>query len=267
MELYYNQLTTPQPLNTKQIEALIHNAFIEESKSSGRQVQITGFNLLIFNLVLQFITDTIRFDISRYKQEQFSNVQSEVEINQPINQINFKGYIDRIDKTGDTINIIDYKTTTSKTKQTINILDLFTSHESAYHELFQIILYCHIYTKLLTANSSPLTPKIRPLLYKTYELSKSNTQLHNIKLQVPNQLLDPNNLPPLDTPLEAISTDKNNCTLIEITEYSLIATPFEWLLTRMINDIYNPDIPFAPTKNSTEEKACKFCPYTTICKK
>ena len=267
MELYYNQHTTPQSLNPKQIEILVHNAFIEESKSSGRQVQITGFNSLIFNLTHQFITNTIRFDIARYKQDQFSNVQSEVEINQPINQINFKGYIDRIDKTGDTINIIDYKTTATPKNETgiPNIINLFNSYKSSHHELFQIILYCHIY------NSSFLIPhsslKIRPLLYKTYELSKSDTQLHNIKLQVPNQLLDPNNLPPLDTPLEAISTDKNSCILIEITEYSLIATPFEWLLTRMLNDIYNPNIPFTTTENSTEEKACKFCPYKTICKK
>ena len=267
MELYYNKHTTPQSLNPKQIEILVHNAFIEESKSSGRQVQITGFNSLIFNLTHQFITNTIRFDIARYKQNQFSNVQSEVEINQPINQINFKGYIDRIDKTDDTINIIDYKTTaTPKNEIGIpNIINLFNSYKSSHHELFQIILYCHIY------NSSFLIPhsslKIRPLLYKTYELSKSDTQLHNIKLQVPNQLLDPNNLPLLDTPLEAISTDKNSCTLIEITEYSLIATPFEWLLTRMLNNIYNPNIPFATTENSTEEKACKFCPYKTICKK
>ena len=267
MELYYNQHTTPQSLNPKQIEILVHNAFIEESKSSGRQVQITGFNSLIFNLTHQFITNTIRFDIARYKQNQFSNVQSEVEINQPINQINFKGYIDRIDKTDDTINIIDYKTTATPKNETgiPNIINLFNSYKSSHHELFQIILYCHIY------NSSFLIPhsslKIRPLLYKTYELSKSDTQLHNIKLQVPNQLLDPNNLPPLDTPLEAISTDKNSCTLIEITEYSLIATPFEWLLTRMLNNIYNPNIPFATTENSTEEKACKFCPYKTICKK
>ena len=269
MELYYNQHTTPQSLNPKQIESLVHNAFIEESKSSGRQVQITGFNSLIFNLVLQFITNTIRFDIARHKQDQFSNVQSEVEINHPINQINFKGYIDRIDQTGDTINIIDYKTTSTPKDETgiPNIINLFNSHKRTHHELFQIILYCHIYTKLLSPNSSLLTPKIRPLLYKTYELSKSDTQLHNIKLQVPNQLLDPNNLPPLDTPLEAISTDKNNCTLIEITEYNLIATPFEWLLTRMLNILYNPNIPFAPTKNSTKDKACKYCPYTTICKK
>lgn len=269
MELYYNQHTTPQSLNPKQIESLVNNAFIEESKSSGRQVQITGFNSLIFNLVLQFITNTIRFDIARHKQDQFSNVQSEVEINHPINQINFKGYIDRIDQTGDTTNIIDYKTTSTPKDETgiPNIINLFNSHKRTHHELFQIILYCHIYTKLLSPNSSLLTPKIRPLLYKTYELSKSDTQLHNIKLQVPNQLLDPNNLPPLDTPLEAISTDKNNCTLIEITKYNLIATPFEWLLTRMLNNLYNPNIPFAPTENSTKDKACKYCQYTTICKK
>jgi hypothetical protein len=85
---------------------------------------------------------------------------------------------------------------------------------------------------------------------------------------VPNELLDPTNLPPLDTPLDAINTDKANCTSIEITDYSLIATPFEWLLTRMLNNIYNTDIPFAPTELSTEEKACgNFCPYKTICKK
>ena len=266
MELYYNQHSEPQNLNKQQIETLVHDAFTEESISSGKQVQITGFNSLIFNLVYQFIKNTIRFDIARHEQDQFSNVQSEVEINHIINNIRFKGYIDRIDQTADTINIIDYKTTTSKTKANINILDLFTSYESAYHELFQIILYCHIY------NSSFLTPhssfKIRPLLYKTYELSKSDTKLHNITLIVPNELLDPTNLPPLDTPLDAINTDKANCTSIEITDYSLIATPFEWLLTRMLNNIYNPDLPFAPTELSTEEKACgNFCPYKTICKK
>ena len=267
MELYYNQHPTPQHLNKQQIETLVHNAFIEESKSSGRQVQLTGFNSLIFNLVCQFINNTIRFDIARHKQDQFTNIQSEVEINHKINNIQFKGYIDRIDKTNDTINIIDYKTTsTPKNETTIpNIINLFNSYKSSHHELFQIILYCHIY------NSSYLNPnsslKIRPLLYKTYELSKSDTKLRNITLQVPNQLLDPNNLPPLNTPLEDIDTDKNNCTLIEITEYNQIATPFEWLLTRMLNDIYNPNIQFASTENSTKEKACKYCQYKTICKK
>ena len=267
MELYYNQHPTPQHLNKQQIETLVHNAFIEESKSSGRQVQLTGFNSLIFNLVCQFINNTIRFDIARHKQDQFTNIQSEVEINHKINNIQFKGYIDRIDKTNDTINIIDYKTTsTPKNETTIpNIINLFNSYKSSHHELFQIILYCHIY------NSSYLNPnsslKIRPLLYKTYELSKSDTKLHNITLQVPNQLLDPNNLPPLNTPIEDIDTDKNNCTLIEITEYNQIATPFEWLLTRMLNDIYNPNIQFASTENSTKEKACKYCQYKTICKK
>ncbi len=267
MELYYNQYTTPQSLNPKQIKALVHDAFIRENKSSGRQVQITGFNSLIFNLTLQFVTDTIKFDIARHQQDHFSNVQSEVEINHPIHQINFKGYIDRIDQTGDTINIIDYKTTTSKTKKEINIIDLFTSHESVYHELFQIILYCHIYYKHLTHNSPLQTPKLRPILYKTYNFSKQNPKLETIKINVPFELLDPNNLPPIDTSLSEFNTNSKNCQEIEVTDYSLIATPFEWLLFKMLNDIYNTNIPFVTTENSTNEMACKFCPYKTICKK
>ena len=142
---------------------------------------------------------------------------------------------------------------------------MFTSHESAYNELFQIILYCHIYSSIQPTSRQTL--KIRPLLYKTYELSKSNTELHTITLQVPNQLLNPNNLPSFDTQLDDIDTDKNSCTTIDVTDYALIATPFEWLLQKMLNDIYNPNIPFATNENSTEEKACKFCTYKIICKK
>jgi hypothetical protein len=168
MELYYNQHSEPQNLNKQQIETLVHDAFTEESISSGKQVQITGFNSLIFNLVYQFIKNTIRFDIARHEQDQFSNVQSEVEINHIINNIRFKGYIDRIDQTADTINIIDYKTTTSKTKANINILDLFTSYESAYHELFQIILYCNIY------NSSFLTPHSSLFIAHCYDQPKQH---------------------------------------------------------------------------------------------
>ena len=268
MELYYNQYTIPQQLKKQEITQLIHRAFIEEGTTSNKQVQITGFNSLIFNLVYQFVDDTIKFDIKRYEQDQFSKVQSEVEINFFYNQIHFKGYIDRIDHTNDTINIIDYKTTTSKTKKDINILDLFTSHESAYNELFQIILYCYIYNHILkTTTSSCQTTQIRPLLYKTYELSKSNTSLHTITLQIPNQLLNPNNLPSFDISLDDIEIDKNNCSTIDVTDYALISTPFEWLLQKMLKDIYNPNIPFAPNENSTEEKACKFCPYKIICKK
>ena len=261
VELYYNQYQKPIHLSKQQITQLIQNAFNEESQSSGKQIQIIGFNSLIFNLVHQFTEKTINFDIARYKQEPFTNIQSEVEIKQTINNINFKGYIDRIDQTNNTINIIDYKTTIYKSENTIpNILNLFNSHQSTHHELFQIILYCHIYN-----TSYHPTSKIRPILYKTYELSKTTPKV--ITLQVPNQLLYPNNLPPLDTPLDTINIDKDNCTTIDITDYTQIATPFEWLLQKMLNDIYNPNIPFAPNSKTIANKACQYCTYKTICKK
>ena len=84
---------------------------------------------------------------------------------------------------------------------------------------------------------------------------------------MPNQLLNPNNLPSFDTQLDDIDTNKSSCTTIDVTDYALISTPFEWLLQKMLNNIYNPNIPFTTNENSTEEKACKFCPYKIICKK
>jgi hypothetical protein len=144
MEEYYHTHTTPHKLTKKETDKLVKIAFEKESIESHKQITITGFNSLIFNMACRFTTDTIIFDIERYKNQKFNNIRSEEEIHVQINDINFLAYIDRIDTSQNTTNIIDYKTTTSKTKTEVNIIDLITSPESAYHELFQILLYCYI---------------------------------------------------------------------------------------------------------------------------
>ena len=202
------------------------------------------------------MADTIIFDIKRYKNQAFNNIRSEEEIRTQINGINFLAYIDRIDDTQHTTNIIDYKTTTSKTKADINIIDLVTSHESAYHELFQILLYCYLY-KLRFG-----TTTMMPTLYKMYSIKSQNGELTTITLNVPNELLT-DTLPPFDIDLNTINT--KDSTKIQITDYQQISAPFEWLVHKLLHDIYNPNHPFVPTENSTPEKACKYCPYTTIC--
>ena len=264
MELYYIKYKLPQKIDKQSIKNLVKEAFIEETKTSGKQVETNGFNSLIFNLVVQFIDNTIKFDINRYKKEKFTNVQSEVEIIHTIKNINFKGYIDRIDKTNNTINIIDYKTTvTAKNDKGIpNIIDLFNSYKSIHHEIFQIILYCYIYRQKFGDKYI-----LKPSLYKTYELNKPNATLQPISLKIPNILRDKNNLPNIDIPIQEINTDTKNCTTIEVTDYTLISTPFEWLLEKMLNNIYDPNTLFCSNENATETKACKFCSYKTICKK
>lgn len=260
MEKYYKNHSIPKTLQKEEIQKLVKFAFDKEREDSHKQLNISGFNSLIFNIVCNFISDTIKFDIKRYKKQPFSNVRSEEEIRTKINDINFVAYIDRIDSTEEITNIIDYKTTTSKTNKEINIINLVTSHESAYHELFQILLYCYFY-KLHFRNSNLL-----PSLYKIYSLKSQKDELDKITLYVPNELLT-ETLPPLDIDLNEIDANNKNCTKIEITNYEEISKPFEWITQKILYDIYNPQKPFIPSKNTTIEKACKFCPYTTICKK
>ena len=256
MEQYYITHTTPKKLTKQETNQLVALAFEKESTESRKQIAIAGFNSLIFNLTCRFIADTIAFDIKRHKTQEFNNVRSEEEIRTQINGINFLAYIDRIDNTQHTTNIIDYKTTTSKTKADINIIDLVTSHESAYHELFQILLYCYLYKLCFS------TTTMMPTLYKMYSIKSQNGELTTITLNVPNELLT-DTLPPFDIDLNSINT--KDSTKIQITDYQQISAPFEWLVNKLLHDIYNPNHPFAPTENSTPEKACKYCPYTTIC--
>ena len=256
MEEYYHTHSTPQKITKEETAKLVKLAFEKESIESHKQITITGFNSLIFNMACRFTADTITFDIERYKNQKFNNIRSEEEIHVQINDINFLAYIDRIDTSEHTTNIIDYKTTPSKTKPDINIIDLVTSPESAYHELFQILLYCYIYK--LRFGSTPTMPT----LYKMYSIKSQNGKLSTITLHIPNQLLS-DTLPPFDINLNEINT--KDSTKIQINDYQQINAPFEWLVHKLLHDIYNPNHPFAPTENSTPEKACKYCPYTTIC--
>lgn len=261
MEEYYIKHSIPKKISKKEIEKLVEDAFSKESEESSKQINITGFNSLTFNMVCQYIEETLSFDNQRYTNQQFKDVKSEVEIKTKIQDINFVAYIDRIDKTNSSTNIIDYKTTIGKTNANINIIELFTSPQSAYHELFQIIFYCYIY-KLTSCDTS-----ILPTLYKMYSLKSQNGKLTTITLDIPNQLLDKNNLPSYNTNLNEIDTDKNNCTKIEITNYDQISVPFEWLMHKTLNDIFNPNIPFTSNPLDIKQDGCKYCHYKTLCRR
>ena len=262
MELYYNNTPTPpKELSKEEIHKLVSDAFDIESNKSKKRIKIEGFNALIFNVVRKFITNTIDFDIRRYNTKNFNNVDSEVKILTKIGDVNFIAFIDRTDNTSGTTNIIDYKTTSSKEPSTTNIINLFTSHDKFYHEVFQVLFYCYLYK--LQFGTTPMFPT----LYKILSLKSSTDQLTSIKLTIPNQLLDDTKLPPLDIDLATFDPKSKDVSTITVTDYAQISTPFEWLVSKLLHDIYNPDIPFTQRPHCTIEKGCKYCSYTAICKK
>jgi RecB family exonuclease len=50
----------------------------------------------------------------------------------------------------------------------------------------------------------------------------------------------------------------------KVTDYAPYSQEFAELLHKTIDEIFNSDIPYTPT---TRNEACKYCPFTTLCKK
>lgn len=264
MELYYSD-PYPRYIQDKEIELLTQRAFAAESDNNNKNIEIRGFNMLTFNVICNFIKTTISYDLKRTKFQYLGSEQTHTCI---FDNVNFVGVIDRIDRTDETgtTNLIDYKTTSTSNRTGIyNIIDLFTSADSACHEIFQVIFYCYLY------NYNNPTQSLKPALYNIYNISHINSSdtprhdLETIKLKVPDSITDKNNMPDYDTDIEILK-DPKSCSIIEVHKYNDIRIPFEWLLHRMLREIYDPAVPFTVNRyNSRKTEGCRFCPYTKLC--
>lgn len=265
MELYYKK-NIRQPITDSMIEALAKEAFAELKKERNKGLELSGFNHLIFNVVCRFIKCTLAYDSRR---EQFTILQTEENITGSFNNAAIKAIIDRTDITDTTgvINIIDYKTThATESKYTFNLLNLINSTKSTDHEIFQILLYCHIYHQ---QHNIP-AEKIRPNIYNIFELYKikenSSTNFENkiLTIKVPTLLLS-------DTGPDTIDFEKlqelnpKEFAEIEVYSYADIKRPFEYVLKHLFDEIYNPEIPFTSNPTDTANNNCTYCPYTRLC--
>ncbi len=274
MEAYYETRNIPdKKISDDEIKQIVNDAFVKESIKSKKQINTSGFNALTFNIVSQFIKDTIQFDLNRLDPKRieyntFEGVDSEVELHAEIQNVKFIAYVDRIDyrKNDNIINIIDYKTTLSKSLTKVKLLDIFTSHKSEFHEVFQVLLYCYMYSiaENIKSNNSNI---LIPYLYKIYDFSKPNTKLSTFKILIPNELNNPLNMPSFDIDINSIDNSKENSTEVDITNYKNISVAFEWLMNKIVYDIYNPTLPFSCNPLDEDHAACKYCQYQTICKK
>lgn len=61
-----------------------------------------------------------------------------------------------------------------------------------------------------------------------------------------------------------IGTPRNSTTEVDYLTY---AEEFEQRLSNMLNEIFDPDIPFTQCSEDEADKACKYCDFKTICKR
>jgi CRISPR/Cas system-associated exonuclease Cas4 (RecB family) len=151
-------------------------------------------------------------------------------------EINIKLFIDRVDTAmvndSEQLRIVDYKTGSDKTS-VVSFGPVFDSSNADNNgAILQMFIYCNFYAALQNYDAS-----IQPIIYKLRTLKTEGLQ-----------------------PIKIGSGKK----AIPVYDYREFNDEFLTYFHSTLEEIFNPEIPFAQTQNDDH---CKYCSFKTICSK
>ncbi|MFT7162977.1 MAG: hypothetical protein ACI9GZ_004175, partial [Bacteroidia bacterium] len=143
-------------------------------------------------------------------------------------EVALKGIIDRIDRKGDSIKILDYKSGRDERKVS-KIESLFDRDSTTRNKaVMQVFYYCLLYKSKFPESTDRLIPGIfnsRDIFTKDFD----------VKI-------------------------KYSRTFVE--DFTLVEAEYTELLQEFLGEIFDPAIPFDQTDDT---KKCGFCPYVGMC--
>ena len=217
----------------KLVESTTEEVFGKEFSSNELKY---GKNLLTLKVAINFISNFLDSEIRFINENQasFKNLTiqsleqelvSEIEIESVENKIKLKGKADRIDKLGDITRIIDYKTGIVMNKE-LNVSDWnMLISDSTLAKSFQLLMYAFLYQR----NNPSIKNNLQSGIITFRELSAG------IK------------------PVTAESSKILNKDILQ---------KFEHIVKKLLENIYNPAIPFTQTENIEN---CTYCNFKSIC--
>ena len=211
-------------------EAFRKNYFKVEA---GSAVVISGRNRLIFDILKKYVYQMLVVDQS-FAPFSLVELERQYRIGIPVNgtRVYISGLVDRIDKVGETIRIIDYKTGQSNT-QFYDIPSLFEKEgKKRNNAAFQTFLYCLFYE-----SNNDTSCAVSPGIYNLKEIFHDSFASTLVMKQ-----------------------GRGKGTVI--SDYRLVKQEFTDQLQQLLQDLYNSQIPF---QQAEDEKMCRYCPYARIC--
>lgn len=188
---------------------------------------------IIFNTVKFYLRPLLKHDkelkdFTYIDSEHKSDVVLRIDGCEPFN---FRFIIDRIDRVGGKLRIVDYKTGNDNTEFS-DIERLFNGDNKA---IFQLMLYSYAYSE-----KEGITEDIEPNVYKLRTIHSKPENSFGIYIKPTKK-------------------DKEKFT-------SFLSKKDEFLenLSEIINEIFNLEVPF---KQTSKKEACIFCPFVKICSK
>lgn len=215
--------------------------FLKDDTQSEEELQLMGRNLIVKDAIEQLTAKMLRVDAQRapitiveLEKKQEAKIRFGTS-NQ--HQVTVGGVVDRLDQVNGTLMVVDYKTGSAKKGNKYkglfsSIDDLFKPDKIAeVKEVFQTFLYCEVVQQIQPSAA------LRPALWFVRRTE------------------------PTYRPSVILKNDKAEVT---VDSYSDFAASFREGLTRLLSELFNPDVAFSQT---TVEDTCKICPYKDICAK
>ena len=213
------------------------------SEVNNYNFTITGENLIIYEIIVKLVKNTLLCDIERTP---FTHYEDEITIDDKIyttakgNKVKIKGTIDRIDIKEDKVYLIDYKTTSLKSDSNatkvneIETLENFFDNDANYlansKKYVKEILQMCFYNLLYAENADG--KKIETYLYLAKKSFDIENFLENTRVDLPENW----------------------------------ETTFREHLDKVIDDLLDIEKPITQSKEP-KNLNCKFCPFIPICGK
>lgn len=205
-----------------------------KGEGEGDKIELLGKNWLIFEIVRKYVLQLLVLDQKRapFQIEGLeSQVSTMVSINESSRKVLIGGTIDRIDRLDGGLQIFDYKTGKADLSFPM-LISLFDKENKTRNKAaFQTLVYSYILHQTLPDQTS-----IKPGIYNLRSIFEENYDASIKSKENGNQ------------PVDFIS----------------IADQFEELFVKLLEEIFNQNIPFEQT---TLQENCAYCAYKQICRR
>ncbi len=202
--------------------------------------KLDGDSMLIGKIVMYYVKNTLIHD-RRMGEFQYEASEKKLAFYWDFGDgigMNFKCFIDRIDKVDGRLRIVDYKTGSDGVKisdKDDNISELFDAKkEEREKAILQLLLYCNAY-----AIHEKYDSEIQPVVYQLREISKFSKTEFVVKLGT-------------DTKFRILYDYRN-----DIDNSSFLEK-----IKAVVGEIFDADKKFTQAKN---RKKCEYCQFKKIC--
>lgn len=224
---YINRTVTPSD-----IQSILDS--LTEERWDQLPIDAIRTDLLATLIVKNYVRYILLYD---QQQAPFTYLNGEQKVRHTLSvpqvgAVPFYGYIDRLDQQGDTLRVIDYKT--GKAQMEYRDMEHIFDRSENQDKALQTMLYCY----LLEHHAPQLlrhTSHIAPHIYPVRQMAKTDE-------------------------VQTLVHQKGNTDFVWNEE---VKSAFIEGLTTLLQEIFDPAQPFAPT---TVNKRCEHCAFAALCK-